>query len=912
MLICSRIARAHPWIVLFFSLIFFVVSLLLAAAFLEFQTSRDDLISSSDELHSLQQRYLEEFPASDDIVVMVKGGTASVRENYVDTLAELLERHPEHFHAIFPRVELPFLTSRALLFLPEDELVNLISEVKEARPFLLSLSSPEGLVALLSDFEGNLPGSGQEQLISMLPFLGDIFHELRRQVETRGRADYHSPWGGLLFGGTSPQLAERTQGGLVDTNFYHTTAEGSVHLLLLRMVKRDAETIALLRETVDEAQRAYRGLEVGVTGEPLLEHDEMISSEADSQQSGALSMVLVSILFVATFRQVIRPLAIVGSFMLGAGWTIGFTTLVVGHLNLLTVSFFTILVGSGIDFGIHILMRYDEEFRKGGQADQAMDEALVGTGTDIAVSAFSTAAAFWAVGFTDFKGVSELGLIAGFGILLCLVATVLPLPAVIFLLDRRRPPRQSTAAPSAFRTLLSQFETKLLRKAPWTLFLSFVLLAAAMPAITSVGFDYNLLRLQDQRLESVQTELRLIEEGGRTVLFAVALADDIEQARELKAKFEALSTVSHVDTVSDLFPEITAGKIRALRHLKALVDDVRIPSPEELASGPVGGQRLQQMGDGFLELKRFFDVQREGLIHHDSEKIRSSTEKFEQELSGLFEELSGLGPGPIEDGLTNFQTAFFQDLAGMIEFLQAQDPELQMDLDDLPPNLKLRSIGRTGKLVLRIYPTENIWERSALDAFVAEIRSVDPAAVGAPIMIWHHTQTLKTAFETAGFHAIIAISFILLLYFRSIPWTLLAMVPLVLGVLFMLFAMEKGGISFNLANFMGLPLLLGIGMDYGVHVLHRAQEEKRVNMFGHSTGPATTLSALTTIAGFGTLALGGHQGVASLGYLLTTGVFGILLSALVVVPALLTVWSPFKEEAAGQQTKGASQERLSA
>jgi hypothetical protein len=143
----------------------------------------------------------------------------------------------------------------------------------------------------------------------------------------------------------------------------------------------------------------------------------------------------------------------------------------------------------------------------------------------------------------------------------------------------------------------------------------------------------------------------------------------------------------------------------------------------------------------------------------------------------------------------------------------------------------------------------------------------------------------------------VAVSVILYFYFRSLVWTLLSMIPLVLGVLFMLAMMASYGISFNLANFMGLPLLLGIGMDYGIHVLHRAKEERRVNMFDHSTGPATTLSALTTVAGFGTLALGGHQGVASLGFLLATGVVGILLSALLILPAILSIWNPFREQA---------------
>lgn len=893
MLLCSLLAQRYPGPILVLSALLFVASLAFSATSLQFQTSREDLISAKDELHDVQQRFLTEFPDADDVVVMVRGGSVQQREDYVDSLAVLLRRRPDHFAAVFPRVELPFLTTRALLFLPEDDLEKLSLAVTEARPFLQGLSSPTGLSALLTDFDNPSTGSEQEKILAMLPFLGDLFHELRRQVETRGRADYHSPWGGLLFGESNPEFAQRTEGGLQETTFYHTTAGGSVHLLLLRLVEINPDTIALLRRTVEEAQLPYRDLVIGITGEPLLEHDEMVSSENDSNRSGFLSLILVAVLFSLTFRQVARPAALIGSFLLGAGWTLGFTTLVIGHLNLLTVSFFTILVGSGIDFGIHILLRYEEEFKKSGSLQQAVDEALGGTGADIAVSAFATASAFWAVGFTDFKGVSELGIIAGFGILFCLLATVLPLPAIVCLLDRKRQPDPSQLIASSGQILVAKAENALLAKAPWTLLIAIALLLWHLPEIRSVGFDDNLLRLQDQRLESVQTELQLIREGGNTVLFAVSLADSLEQARDKKARFESLSSVSHVDTVSDLFPLVTPPKQAAIEQLQKSLVGVDVPDSLTRTSQELRGESLQELGDGFLGLKTLFERQRPKLMHHESPSVRLSSQKFENEMNRLFQELASTGPGPIEDGLSNFQTHFFANLKVMVDFLKKQVVTPELTLRDLPENLRLRSIGKSGKLVLRIYPKENIWEREALDTFVREVRGLDAEAVGAPVMIRHHTQILKNAFREAGVSAAVAITVILFLYFRSWRWTLLAAVPLALGVCFMLYAMAKAGVSFNLANFMGLPLLLGIGMDYGIHVLHRAQEEGRVNMFDHSTGPATSLSAMTTVAGFGTLALGGHQGIASLGFLLTTGVIGILLSALLILPAILRLWSPF-------------------
>lgn len=886
----SRMARRHTFLVLLGAFLLLGLSLGSAYLWLKFETSRDDLISSQDALYEVQQSFLREFPQADDVVVMVEGGTSQRREEFVDLLASLLEQHPEHFYAVFPRVELPFLASQALMFLSEEELSSVVGSVQEASPFLRSASTEQGLDTLFQELDRGAVQKGSEaSLAPMLPFLNGVFQELERSVDSRGRASYRSPWGGVLFSGASDEFSQRSQELKSAGTYYHTLDHGRTHLLLFRLTKRDAETISLLRSLVPTAGKAYPELAVGLTGEPLLEYDEMVSSERDSNRSAVYSIVLVAVLFALSFRQVARPAAAILCLALAVGWTIGFTTFAIGHLNLLTISFATILIGLGIDFGIHLLFRYEEEFRKTGETELALDAALLATGSDIVVGALSTAVAFWAVGLTDFKGVSEIGIIAGTGVMLCLLATLVVLPALIAWMDRKRAPEPGGGLPSGGRILLARFENALLRQAPWILVGSLGFMFLAWPSVAKVGFDYNLLRLQDPHLESVQTELALVRKGGNTVLFAVSLADDLDQARAKKARFEKLSTVARVDVISDLFPVVTPEKVRLLENLSREV--ARIPV-EQVSLDPtqISGRQLQEMGSGFESLSTRFASEKSYLMSHQDRDVREATLQFQRRMDELFSKLSALGPGPIEDSLGSFQKAFFQDLTDMVVFLQAQAPDFRLTLESLPPNLKLRSVGQTGKIVLRIYPKENIWERPALTEFVTQVRKEDSQAIGAPVMILHHTSILKGAFETSGLYALAAVVVLLLLYFRSVRWTLLALFPLGLGVYVMLWVMGQTGVHFNPANFMGLPLLLGIGLDFGIHVLHRVKEEGRANMFDHSTGPATAVSGLTTICGFGTLALGGHQGVASLGLILAAGVGGILFSALIVLPALLTVF----------------------
>lgn len=885
LLFFSRTARRSPLLVVSGALLLLMISLWGSWQHLDFRTDRSDLISSSDALYATQERFLSEFPGGDDVVVMVEGGRTAEREAFVDLLAEILERQPNYFYGVFSKVELPFLLGQALMFLPEEELEEVVDSVRQAQPFLASLKADGGLEALFNEFD---EGSAQLSLAPILPLLNSVFSELERSVDSRGRSDYHSPWGEMLFTGDAEQMADATK-EVMSATFYHTLDEGRTHLLLLRLHKADEETVTALREAVSLAGKAYPNLATGITGEPVLEFDEMASSEQDSQRSAVYSLILVGLLFAAAFRQVKRPMAAIFCLVLGVGWTIGFTTIAIGYLNLLTISFATILIGLGIDFSIHLLFRYEEEFKKVGKSDEALDQALLATGSDIVVGALTTAVAFWAVGFAEFKGVSEIGIIAGSGVMLCLLSTLLVLPALITVMDRNRVYDPADSIPMGSRILLARFESTLLRHARWIVAGTLLFIVYAWPSVLNVGFDYNLLRLQDPTLESVQTELALIEKGGNTVLFAVSLADDLESAQQQKEKFELLPSVERVDVISELFPTRTERKIAALNELAALVGQIPV---DEIGRGVVSldGKKLAQMGVGFESLHNRFVSEKPHLLRHQDQEIREATIRFQKQMDELFTKLAVLGPGPIEDSLVTFQTAFFADLNQMVAFLQAQNPSHALEIADLPDNLLLRSVGQTGKLLLRVYPKKNIWEREALAEFVGEVKQVDEDVIGSPVMILHHTSILKSAFEISGVYALVTVVFLLLIYFRSVKWTLLALLPLALGIYLMLFTMSITGIEFNPANFMGLPLLLGIGLDFGIHVLHRMKVEGRIGIFDTSTGPATTISGLTTICGFGTMVFGGHQGVASLGFVLAAGVSGVLVAALLILPAVCKVF----------------------
>ena len=628
LLAISKLARKHSGPVILGAIILFLLCLAYSWRSLEFQTSREDLISPNDILYDVYQRYIQEFPRTHDTVVVVEGSTAARRREFIDHFAQVLGSEPEHFYAVFPRVELPFLRSQALMFLPDSELAQLVDALKRAEPFLDSLSQQKKLEKILGELPTQNSSTRANTMEAMLPFLNGIFQELSRSVESRGRSAYQSPWGEVLFSEHSEEL-EQAFGNQTSSTSYHTLDRGRTHILPFRLVEAHSDIIARLRQLLVTASQSYPDLQLGLTGETLLEFDEMQSSGQDSHRSAVFSIILVSLLFAISFRQLTRPCMAIFCLALAVGWTLGFTTFAIGHLNLLTISFATILIGLGIDFGIHLLFRYEEEFQRCLDTDEALDSALLGTGSDIIIGALSTATAFWAVSFTDFKGVAELGVIAGFGVIFCLLATLVVLPALISRLDRKR--RHKKKSMSAQPQTLGKIENHLLGYAPWVLGLTVLFALIATPSVLSIGYDYNLLRLQDPSLDSVQTELSLIKKGGNTILFSVAVVDDLNEAREKKKAFEALSAVSKVEVISDLFPEKTRAKRQLLRELDTLLRDLKLHSHESQSKIALDARQLKKLGRGFESLNELFDLEKSRLLRHPKPAIKQAALKFEKQ-----------------------------------------------------------------------------------------------------------------------------------------------------------------------------------------------------------------------------------------------------------------------------------------
>jgi hopanoid biosynthesis associated RND transporter like protein HpnN len=880
-------AYKGPWKVLTLAVLMFVASLVYSAAKLEFLTDRAALVDQNEKFRALSDKFNQEFPHNEELLVVVDGGTTAQRESFADEMARRLKAKPQLYSDIFVKVELPFLRHQALQYLDLGDLVKLRD----------SLAKAQGMVSALSDQGdvGKLLAATTNDLEEMLPVLNSILGQLVKSLQTRGRYQYESPWASAFF--SAPEAGAPEEGHdffkeATRTAFYNTINNDRIHLVLVRPAEDSGAAIENLRQLVKHLKPAYPELNIGITGELVLDQDEMESSISDSLRATVWSLVLVVLMFSLSFRSPWRPAMALFALALSLGWTLGFTTLAIGHLNLLTVTFATMLIGLGTDFGIHFIYGYEEERARGMEPYQAMLETMSHAGVENMTGAVTTAIAFWAICLTDFRGVAELGAIAGTGVLLSFLAMGSVLPAMIFLQERRRRQAPNQEPRPSWAWVLSTVENTLMAYPGYVTAFCALFTAWSLIRIPEVTFDYNLLHLQSPALQSVQTELKLVSsEGG--VLFAVALADDIPQAEKLSQQFSALHSVERVESVVPLVPKDYAAKAPVLREIVALLQNIPLPNPEDAAQSGTG-KGLMKMADGFMLLESTFREAYPRLIQSPDPKVRAEAIKFKHILDTLFATLQKMGAGPISDSVTAFQANLYGDLRSMLEFMKEQRADQPLSLQDLPEAIKLRSLGKTGKILIRIYPKRNPWERDYLRVFVDQIQKVDPEVIGTPVMVYYHTESLKRAFEKSGQYALGAIALILLIHFRNLKNTLLALLPKIVGVIWMLGLMAYNGVLFNPANFMALPLILGIGLIFGVHVVHRLLENPHEGIFSHSTGPAIALSACVTMAGFGTLMMAKHQGIASLGFLMTAGVGANLITSLVLLPAFMRLISPRK------------------
>jgi hopanoid biosynthesis associated RND transporter like protein HpnN len=891
----------YPWLTLCLSITVAALSTYASYTGLEYRTQRTDLVSPNKDYQKRWRAYLQKFGDDDDMVVVVRGGNRERMQQALDTLAAGAQQHPDLFDRLFYKVDLRHLHNRALLYLPAEE----IRQIRDNLQCMRLLLQPPPIIGTFDPLlawreltvvsllrEARLRADRLEPGKPLSPADDQFFTQLRSICQSATAAlddpdHYRNPWSSLIpqHSGQKDLLAEPQ---------YFFSGDGSLAFLLVRPVKvpgsftPSSESVETIRQLIASCRPDFPELEFGLTGLPVLENDEMAASERDTKSASYLALAGVLVLYLVFFRSVRFTVLAIITLLAGTAWATGWMVTTVGHLNILSATFAVMLIGMG-DYGVLWVTRYAQD-RKSADVLTAMRRTAFSVGPGIVTAGTTTALGFFAAMLADFQAVAELGWIAGCGVLLCVLSTLTTLPALLRIVDRgaRFKPlrlwgtRGHETVPVDSAQNLPPWLPGLAARPRWAIVAGVVLTAVLGYFAFRIPYDHNLLHLQARGLESVQWELTLIDHTAGANWHALSYTATPEEALALKARYEKLPEVSRVVEVASLVPAEQDQKV-------ALLGDIQ----DRLRYLPRRGSGVPHRLSALGELRQEVSALRTALGQVGA--ARPVLADVARALAGLQDRIDR--PESAAAGaarLQRFENQLTQDLIEDLYRLRDVSTPASVSLAELPAGLRERYIGKNGEWLLQVYARDCLWDFAPLAHFVRQIHTVDPEATGKPFATLEGLRSMKRGFQWAGLYAFVAIFFVLLADFRSLRNTLLCLLPLVMGMLFSLGLMQLCGLPLNPANMIAFPLILGVGVDNGVHVIndYRLRRWTGKYMLSHVIGQGTLISALATMLGFGTLMLSQHRGLFGLGFILTLGMTCCMTAALFFLPAVLRLLGP--------------------
>jgi hypothetical protein len=867
------------------------VSVAYALTTLQFATSTRALLPQGQRYIERYNQYERDFGELDDLAIAVQAPSLPEATIYANRLVRELRANRVPLTRVAYRIDPKQFEGRALLYLSTDRLKEIRERVFDYQEFMEKFAERPTLDQLVDGIATSIAQAFVTGLLDLrlesrasdskgsldLRFINDVVAQIAGRLDRP--TPYRSPWGGLFSVGSE---------GSEGAGYFLSDDQRLLFILAEPESAKGSftgnrEAIEGVRATVASLRQEFPAVEVGVTGKPALSNDEMVAAFRDSERATVLAFALTLGLLLLAFLRVGKPLLMLIVLSLSLCWSVGLATLVVGHLSLFSVMFISIVIGIGIDYGIYYLFRYEEELFLGRNLREAIEITAARSGPGMLLGAITAAATFYVLMLTDFRGLQELGFIAGTALILAWISMMFVYPAVLMLVDRRHLDRVGVSIPRAIRLerVHVPFVDWITQHPKTVLATAAALAALSVWAFASVRFDYNLLNLQAEGTESVTWEKRILATSGRSGFAALSSAATLEELRHKQAAFRALPTVSEVDSALLLIPDNQPEKQKIIRDLAPIVAPVRVARPQ-----PVDIDRLV----GALEtLKRRFDIAAGEAPPGDTQRRLAS---LRDDIAQLVIRLRQTERSVSEPALAFLQRQVYRDFVTSFQRLQANLNPRTVGLADVPPEIKRKFIGQSGRFLLQIHPAVNIWDRDGATSFVRDLRSVDPDVTGTPVITYEAIRLMERAYKQGTVYAIVLVTLLTFVMLRGVRETILALSPLALGMTWTAGLMWLFDLKLNLGNVFGIPLILGAAAEFGLNIVMRFMEGRDHGgpLIARSTVMAVLVNGLSTMVGFGSLMLAAHRGIYGLGLLLTLGSFAALIASLIVLPVLLRIF----------------------
>ena len=832
-----------------------ITSMLGAYAVNNFKINSDtsQLIVQDTEWRKTHDEFVNEFPQYDKTTFIVVSGPAPNKVKLVaKDLVENLKTEND-FKSVFSPASEEYYEKNIFLYMQPRDLEKAIQKLASAQPFLGAIATDSSIRSVLT-----LLINAMESEENIERELSQISAALRLARDKAFNRDSRPiSWRDQLFSPDSGQTFYQLIFIQGKQNFGLDLPNSLIVNTLNKVIKNNEHPF---KEDV----------QIRLTGQIALEHGEIVNAMESAKLSGSIAVIILLFVLVWGIRSPHLIAAIYISMFIGLTWTAAFAMSTVGQYNTISIIFLVMFIGLGVDFAVHLSLKYQELARSESQ-EAALTEASRSLGSALFLCGLTSAIGFLSFVPTPYRGLAEMGIISAGGMLIAVFVTLTFIPA--FFSVTEKPKKAESLVFSGFLAKLHQDRSK--ETAYVTIITIIIVGLAAMKA----EFDYSTLSLKNPRSEAMSVLNELQEKGLVTDYTLFYIADNAEEAKNKKLELLDLEVVEQALIPEDYLPKNQSEKLDMLEEANFLLSSIFL---SETMQEPFEDSE-------YLELLGNLSSAAETRLKRTDPN--SNEQKFIKEILDIASSLRGADA----DKRIEFSKKIIPPLKSEIDWLEEALSAEEITLSDLPLAQLRRLVSEEEKVIVSVTPSINVMPVESLRHFTESVISVADEFTGRPVLDLGIGDIVVKSFWTAIFLACSGIFLILLLSLKSITDSVLVFIPLLITALFTLSVSWIIDLPLNMANVVVIPLIFGLGVANGIHIVKRFhQSSSAVELINSSTPKAVFLSNLTTLASFGALCFSSHLGIFSIGVLLTIGIITLMVFTIVCLPALLFTFSTKK------------------
>jgi predicted RND superfamily exporter protein len=880
------------------ALVLFVLSIV-AASTIEVRTQVKDLLPEDNPQVKSFEEVNELFHGGTVVMITIEGSNRQEMIACAESYVQEVRGNPRlmsYVHTIDLKLDREFVKTWGLLLQEAEDL-------QQTRDTFSTLNLLPFLTALNESFEQTYTGEEAEEQISsgkqeneavaMLNQLERFFLMLREYLEQPD---------GILLEDQGRNLAETflygdLYGFSSDNSMLIFTISPNFNAIEIEKCVSMTEEIRAVQCTV---QQRFPSLVIGYTGDVPMQADEQEAMGFDMLVPALAALGLILLLFLFSFNQIRFIVFILITLLFGIVFNYGLLGVTIREITMLTSIMSVLLIGLGVDYGIQVVTNFTTFRNDGCSPAVALRNTFTKAGMGIVLAAVTTAVAFFVLAGTGSKAFGQFGFVMGTGILMCLLAMIFILPSLLYWFGKKDISR--THIPNINYDFLACLG-RVVNQRHWvTLGIAVVVTAGALlSALYLNRMETDFMKLEPQGLPSLLQYKKVMDRYDMTPFPSMVVAHSLEEARELTEALEEEAMVAEVRSLALFVPpdrkqEARLAEIEKIRTMPARYRRTDY-SVADLESFAFEVQRLEwnviEMGDlsvaGLGEDNKILEKRNRMIREIFGAEVGKPGDEVFQRLIRLIES----DPALYARRLSALDVKFAEEMDRIVQNMAAVDRKIETR--DLPPAVRQGLIDESGtRMLVLAYPKPGLLnDLDSMERFGAALEEISPRITGSTQFGIAWMEEIGSASKRAALLIFVAVLAIVALSFRSLRYTLFAVVPLLVGMIWMLGVYPLLGFKLNPINIAVIPLVIGMGIDFGIHLAHRYKVEQEIGTVYRYTGKGVLLSALTTMIGFGSLGLIGTFGsISSMGIILFIGLATCLAASLVVLPALLRFDSP--------------------